>query len=359
MTTTTAPINHTIQSFLKSAGWAQADVYPMAGDASSRHYMRVAQPAKTAMLMVCPNAKDTIICTPDMTEDTRLQHGWNAMARLSGNKVQAFVAISTWLRNHGISTPEIYFADVDAGLILVEDFGDNLLANAIEKHQNQGELYDIAADALEHIQLLDTPDVMAGHGQHWPMLTYDDVALRAGADLFLTWMPKLIGSDAFDHDAVDAWHALWQPLITLITTRKPVLTLRDYHAENMIWLPKREGVKRMGMLDFQDAVMGHPAWDLVMLIEDVRRDVDEDTYTRLRNRWFKKYDDRFAQEFACVGAINATRILGIFARLAVRDQKTRYLDFMPRVWQVLDQHLEDQTLAPLQTWLNTHAKGVR
>jgi aminoglycoside/choline kinase family phosphotransferase len=189
-------------------------------------------------------------------------------------------------------------------------------------------------------------------------LTYDATALKAGADLFIDWLPKLKPELSFGPAARAEWDALWANIAQCGETGAQVLAHRDFHAENLLWLPARKGAARVGMIDFQDAVVAHPSWDLHSLLQDARRDVPPELETQVLARYFEHRRDldreAFLADYAALAALNEARILGVFARLVVRDHKPRYLEFMPRMWRQLERNLKNPALADLKTWFDRH-----
>jgi aminoglycoside/choline kinase family phosphotransferase len=182
--------------------------------------------------------------------------------------------------------------------------------------------------------------------------------LETAQNLFVEWLPKLRPELSFTPQALTEWEAIWAPIRARGEAGADVFCHRDYHAENLIWLPKRKGPARVGLLDFQDAVLAHPAWDLSMLLHDARRDVSSAREAQALGRYLAARPDldadAFLADYHALGALNVARILGIFARLVIRDGKPRYLAFMPRLWDYLDRCLADPTLAPLKAWFEAH-----
>ena len=203
------------------------------------------------------------------------------------------------------------------------------------------------------------PAVLAGSGATWPLLVYDDLALQTGGDLLPEWLPKLTPAMRLGAEAWAEWEAFWAPVRARGEAGASVFCHRDYHAENLIWLQDRQGAARVGLLDFQDALRAHPAWDVSMLLHDARREVAPELETAALKRYFElrpQVDPEiFIADFHLLGALNVCRILGLFARLVVRDGKPRYAAFMPRLWLYLDRCLADPGLADLRTWFATHA----
>jgi aminoglycoside/choline kinase family phosphotransferase len=347
------------RAFLAEAGLADAGREPLQGDASTRRYERLRTPTGASLiLMDQPPSVETHPCPPDADVATREALGYNAMARLAAGRVDAFVACAGYLRGQGLSAPRVVASDIASGLAVLEDLGDDLYARLIEGGADETPLYDATADVLVSLHRRAPPDVLRDGGATWPLLAYDDVALKTGGDLFLEWLPRLHPDLDFGEAARAEWEALWAPVRALGEAGASVFCHRDFHAENLIWLPKRAGPARVGLLDFQDAVRAHPAWDLSMLLHDARRDVSPDREQAVFDRYFalRPEVDRepLTGAFHGLGALNNARILGLFARLVVRDGKPRYRAFMPRLWRYLDRCLVEPAPAGLGAWLTRH-----
>lgn len=340
-----------IQTFLKLAGWGDATLTPLPGDASTRRYLRVAQGGRAAMLMDQPQHAETPQCPPAATPEERRALGYNAMARLAAGDVARFVAVARCLRARGLSTPEIYHADPNAGFALIEDLGDDLYADVLMRGGNERDLYAAAVDVLSELHADAAPDLLA---PGMPFYPYDEIAQIAEIDLMTDWfLPVALGRQAAQ-DEIAEHRALWQDALSLPLSAPPVFVHRDYHAQNLIWLPQREGAARVGLIDFQDAVAGSRAQDLMHLVEDARRDITSQTAAATIQRYLDAAPDldrdRFRAEMAIVAAQRNARIVGIFARLYKRDSKPRYLAYLPRVWGYLSRDLEHPVLAPLKAW---------
>ncbi|NJC40804.1 hypothetical protein GGQ87_001062 [Brevundimonas alba] len=344
--------------FLKSAGLADAERAPLPGDASTRRYERLTTPSgRSLMLMDQAPAAESRPCDPAWTPAERQAQGWNAIARLSAGRIEAFAAVANHLRSLGLSAPEIMAVDADAGLAVLEDFGDGLFARVIENGEPEEPLYLAAVEALASLHQAETPQTLSGPAGEWPLQIYDAVALKGGADLFVEWMPKLEPRLVFADSALSEWDAAWAPVIREAEAQASVMAHRDYHAENLIWLPERQGAARVGMIDFQDAVRAHPSWDLHSLLQDARRDVSPELEARALDHYFTLRPDldreAFMRSYAALAALNEARILGIFARLIVRDGKPRYRAFMARMWDHLQRNIPLAGQA-VQTWFDTH-----
>lgn len=350
---------HQRLDFLKASGLAAAVRAPLPGDASTRRYERLTTPSGTSlMLMDQPPATESAPCDPTWSPERRRAEGWNAVARLSAGRIEAFAAVAAHLRALDLSAPDIVALDAPVGLAVLEDFGDDLFAHAIGRGAEEAPLYLAAVETLARIHAAPTPNVLKGPAGDWPLLPYDETALQGGADLFVGWLPKLDPALTFDGAAMAEWHAAWAPVVTSGAAGATVMAHRDYHAENLIWLPDRAGPARAGMIDFQDAVRAHPSWDLHSLLQDARRDVSPDLERLALDHYFalRPEVDRapFLQAYAGLAALNEARILGVFARLITRDGKPRYRAFMPRMWAHLNTNLKAPGLEGVAAWFDRH-----
>lgn len=351
-----------LAAFLKAAGWGEAERAVLAGDASTRRYDRLRLGDRTAVLMDAPPHAERPACPPDASPEQRRALGYNAMARLAGPNAAAFAGLARELRARGFSAPDIYAADVENGFLLLEDLGDTLFARAIEAGEAPDALYAAAVDLLAALRRASLPDRVAEQGREWSVLSYDPVALQTEADLFLEWYAPERLRMRVSEDAREEWRQAWAGLFTHLNAEPGVLALRDVHAENLIWLPEREGLARAGLLDFQDALFGHPAYDLVSLLEDARRDVPKSLADAMIKRYVERayIDDEagFYRAYAVLGAQRNAKILGIFVRLAVRDGKTAYLRHLPRVARHFLADLAEPGLEPLAQWVRRHAPAL-
>lgn len=294
-----------ITTFLATCGWADAARAPLAGDASFRRYERLTRDTgDRAVLMIAP---------PTQGEDTR-----------------PFTNVARFLTEAGFSAPRLYAQDHASGLILLEDLGDDLFARVV-RPEIEADIYRAAVDVLVTLHKATPPRSIGSYG--------------------VEVMRHLAGLPAEWYGAKDGYLAELDTLLRATDNLMDVVTLRDYHAENLIWLPDRDGVARVGLLDFQDAARGHPAYDLVSLLEDARRDVPDAIRTEMIRHYVtmtRRQPQTFARDFALLGAQRNLRILGVFARLSKRDGKARYLDLIPRVWSHLMRDLSHPALATLR-----------
>jgi N-acetylmuramate 1-kinase len=343
---------------LKETGFTDAQRLPLAGDASTRRYERLVLPDRRAVLMDAPSTAETQPCPPGATPAERRQLGWNAMARLAASRVEAFAAVSDYLSSIGLAAPQVYGADIEAGYMVLEDLGDALYARVIEDGADEIALYRAASEVLAHVHAIDPPARMTGvGGAAWPLLEYDALALEVNVDLFAEWLPR-----AADVRITDAERARWEQVRNALIVKAlgfpRAFTIRDYHAENLIWLPHREGLKRVGLLDYQDALRGWRAWDFTMLLDDARRDVSEAAREAAIGVYLDltgAEDAAFRRELAVLGALNTMRILGRFAQLA-SEGKTKYAAFMPREWGHLARSLKHPALAEARAFVEGVAR---
>jgi aminoglycoside/choline kinase family phosphotransferase len=347
--------NEEMQAFLSGAGWGGAELHPLAGDASTRRYVRASLNGRKAMVMDQPQAAETPACPPGATSEQRRAMGYNAIARLVGADVGRFVATADFLRARGLSAPQIYAADTKYGFALIEDLGDGLYADVLTDGGDENALYGTAIDALARIHVETAPTVLSPDK---PLHVYDEVALVAETDLMTQWfMPVALGRGASDAEIAEH-RALWLEVLEPVLASPSVFVHRDYHAQNLILLPERQGIARAGMIDFQDAVAGAHSYDLISLVEDARRDVTPALAEAMTVRYLdvmraqgrRLDEDAYRGEMAVMAAQRNAKIAGIFARLYKRDGKPRYLSYLPRVWGYLNRDLEHPALARLKAW---------
>ena len=343
------------EDFLHRAGWGNAEIAPLPGDASTRHYARLHQNGQRAMLMDQPQAAEMAVAPPDADESTRRALGYNAVARLAGADCRRFTAVAEYLRARGLGAPAIHAADHSHGWLVLEDFGETLFTAVLMQGVSEEELYKAAVEVLAKLHQEPAPELLA---PGLPLFAYDDVALIAETDLMLEWfLPLALGRKATEAEYRDH-RALWRAALNAIADSEPVFVHRDYHAQNLMWLPQRSGLARIGLIDFQDAVAGRRAYDLISLVEDARRDVSPELaeiatthyLDAMRAQGTPLDETHFRGEMAVMAAQRNAKIVGIFARLYVRDGKRRYLSYLPRVWAYLERDLSHPLLADLRAW---------
>jgi len=305
-------------AFLAVAGWGGAEVAPLAGDASNRRYLRLRRDGGgRAVLMDSPPAR--------------------------GEDPRPFLTVTQILRGRGFSAPEVFAADPEAGFLLLEDLGDALFARVAEAEPaREAELYAAAADLLAELQ--------AEPADALPLPPYDAATLLREAALVWEWYWPGARGAPVSETAVAAVRGALETALGPLSGARSALALRDYHAENLVWLPERRGTARVGLLDHQDALRGHGAYDLVSLLEDARRDVSGDAAAGAEARFLAASGadpEAHAAARAALGAQRNLKILGIFARLARRDGKPGYLALLPRVWGHLRRDLGHPALEEL------------
>ncbi|MCY3827896.1 MAG: tRNA (adenosine(37)-N6)-threonylcarbamoyltransferase complex ATPase subunit type 1 TsaE [Rhodospirillaceae bacterium] len=308
--------------FLAGTDWRDAPMTALSGDASFRRYFRLAGGPSPALLMDAPPAHED---------------------------AAAFVRVARHLCDLGFSAPAIHAEDPAQGFLVIEDFGDATFTRLLAEGADEAALYRLAADTL--IALHRHPAAASVEAP-----PYDGDALQREADLLIDWfLPAVIGAPTPPAAAAE-YRAVWRSLYPLAETAPPTLVLRDYHVDNLMELPGRAGVAACGLLDFQDAVIGSPAYDLVSLVADARRDIRPALRDATVERYLAAFPalDRadFLAAAAMLSAQRNCKIIGIFTRLMARDGKPVYLQHIPRVWRLLEADLAHPALAPVRAWLD-------
>ncbi len=302
-----------LSEFLIRSGWDGAMVTPVAGDASFRRYFRIRCAQKgQAILMDAPPPH----------EDPR-----------------PFINIAEYLLAHSFRAPEILARDLENGMVLIEDFGDRRMREHLDDHpEDEIATYKHAIDVI--IRLSRQPNA--------DLEPYDLAAYMREVRLLTEWYMPAMGL-AWNQDAFDQ---VWADMLVHVARRRDVTVLRDYHAENIMLLADGD----QGLIDFQDALVGHPAYDLVSLLQDARRDVSPELEAAMLQHYRNEANisDDFDHHYALLGAQRNTKIIGIFTRLWKRDGKDRYLSFLPRMWGLLERDLAHPALAPLKAWFDAN-----
>jgi len=332
-----------VRKFIGDSRWAGATREFLPVDASARRYERLRDDGRTAILMDMPRL-------PSAGDDAHYRDTVH-LAR----DVAPFVSISAALRGLGLSAPEICHADTAQSLALIEDFGDGVFNAMIAAGHDMGEPYRAAVDVL--IRLARAGDRVAADDKT-PIAVFDTAAMAGELDLLLQWYWPLAFEGRLKREARQGFERAWAPLLADLAVAPRVLMLRDFHSPNLMWLPDRAGIARVGLLDFQDAVMAHPAYDLVSLLQDARIDLPETLERDMLEYYFARYKEQvgaldeaaFRLAYATLGAQRNTKILGIFARLAIRDGKRRYLAHIDRVVGYLRGNLAHPGLSDLRGW---------
>ncbi|GJD93767.1 hypothetical protein OCOJLMKI_0964 [Methylobacterium iners] len=345
-----------LRALLDRSGWDEATRVPMQGDASSRAYERLVKPdGTTAVLMISPPRADG--------PPVRDGKPYSTIVKLA-ESVHAFVGVDRGLRALGFSAPRIYGEDLSAGLLIIEDLGSEPV---VDSNGPRPERYAEATRLLAKLHGTELPGVLpVADGIDHVLPSYDLEALLFEAELLPDWYCPAIRGASLPGPARSEFLALWSDALRGIPGERPTWTLRDYHSPNLIWLPDREGLERIGVIDFQDAVLGHPAYDVASLLQDARVDASAEFELRLLGLYVRERRARdpdfdmhaFAHAYAVLAAQRATKILGIFARLDRRDGKPGYLAHLPRIEAYLARNLKHPALSALRTWHATHLPGL-
>ena len=307
-----------VETFIAGTDWQGATVAPLAGDASNRRYLRLHHPALgQAVLMDAPREK--------------------------GEDTAPFIRIAEYLNAQGLSAPRILARDEALGFLMLEDLGDDLFARVIPREPKlEKSLYSAATDLLVQLHKAPPPDGLAA---------YDPPLMADLAALPFDWYAK--GDAHLRAEFVQ----VMQRALEGLHGPSDVLIQRDYHAENLLWLPDRDGAARVGLLDFQDAMLGHRAYDLVSLLQDARRDVPQNVEEAMIARYVDATaldPAHFRADYNRLGAQRNLRIVGVFARLCIRDGKAHYVDLIPRVWGHLMRNLTDPALSDVAALVQAH-----
>ena len=300
-------------AFLARAGWGGAVIEPVAGDASFRRYFRARLGEASAILMDAPPPH----------EDPR-----------------PFISIAKWLTGKGFAAPAILHDDLEQGLVLIEDFGDVRMRETVDgAPESELRLYEAAIDILVELHKHEAA----------PVDPYDMAVYHREAALLPEWYTPALGIDV----DIEGYRAAWDTVLAPVLEGTPVTVLRDYHAENIMLIPDSD---TLGLLDFQDALAGHAAYDLVSLLQDARRDVDASLETAMLDRYKRitGSGDAFDVAYHVLGAQRNAKIVGIFTRLWKRDGKPRYPTLCPRVWRYLERDLAHPALKPVADWFDAN-----
>jgi aminoglycoside/choline kinase family phosphotransferase len=315
----------TAPDFLARHGWGDAEIRPLAGDASFRRYFRIHRGGETAVLMDAPPEQEDI---------------------------GPFLNVAGHLLERGFCPPRPLAIDRGKGLLLLEDFGDDRAGPLLEREpERERAIYESAVDILARL---------AGQPAPADLPLYDDEAMSREVLLFSQWYAPTLGLEVDEASYIEAWRQVWGEVLEIVE-RNPVMVLRDYHADNLMVLPGRT---ELGLLDFQDALAGHPAYDLESLLQgsgryDVAPELEEAMIARYCAAANVAGRDRFRAHYEILGAQRNTKILGIFTRLWKRDGKTHYLSLQPRVWNYLERNLAHPALGPVRAWFDANVPAEK
>ena len=324
--------------FLADNGWKPEHRSPLAYDASFRRYDRLLDGDRRAVLMDAPPPQ----------EDTR-----------------SFIMVAELLVSLGLSAPKIYAQNTDHGFLLLEDFGDRTYTRVLKEFPMQEQfLYEQAVDAL--IYLHKTPEKVQITSS---LAAYNTKTLLGEVHLLTDWYIPYVTTESLAPEAMVAYKVVWEELFDYVQSQPKCLVLRDFHVDNLLSLDEKAGIRACGLLDFQDALAGSRAYDLMSLLEDARRDIDDQIIKILKQRYYAAFEnlaapgierDAFDATYAILGAGRHAKVIGVFVRLYVRDDKPNYLIHIPRVWRLLERSLNHPMLLPVLDWFDTYVpKNLR
>lgn len=322
------------------------------GDASARRYGR----------MICRNGRTAILMDwPRQPDGPPIRDGrpYSRIAHLAEH-VGPFIALSAALDAHGFTVPRVLAHDRDRGLLVLDDLGDGVFGSLVQSGAIRQEmLWQEAVDALVALRRFNVAqDLPLPDGTSYRLPPYDRDALVIETELLLDWYWPAAHAGTAPADVRASFGEVWSAIFDRLLALPKGLALRDFHSPNLMWCPRRHGIGRVGIIDFQDALAGHAAYDLVSLLQDARLEVEPGLEDHLYRRYLRAVhaaepgfkDDEFAFAYAALGAQRATKILGIFSRLAARDGKPQYLQHMPRIWGYLERNLQSPHLLALRAW---------
>ncbi|MGI9380095.1 MAG: tRNA (adenosine(37)-N6)-threonylcarbamoyltransferase complex ATPase subunit type 1 TsaE [Methyloligellaceae bacterium] len=340
-----------IWRFVETTQWQSSVWRYLQGDASTRRYIRLESPAHPALMVDSPARSDGPVIKHGMT--------YSQIAHLAED-AGAFIAISGYLTSIGIRAPQVLANDLSKGLFIVEDLGKEVYSRLISANKPIEPLYRAALDVLLGLGRHQVPESLpvAKTGEQYTIPVYDTPALTVEVELFLEWHLKLRKDLEISENHEDKFISVWQELFGSLEHEKNHLVLRDFHSPNLIFLDDRKSASSVGVIDFQDGVRGPEAYDVVSLLQDARVDIPQDIESRLLDYYCaqRRSDDctfdekQFRRQYALLGAQRNTKILGIFARLAIRDSKPQYLKHIPRIWGYLERNLSNDYLCDLKHW---------
>jgi N-acetylmuramate 1-kinase len=345
-----------LDRFIGGTEWSRANHHYLFGDASARGYTRLRMNGASVLLMDWPKVPDG---PPIKQGRTYSQIAHRA------EDVGPFVAVAAALRSAGLSAPCIYAQDFDAGLLILEDFGDETFAKIALEGLDLFSLYQLAVDALLKLRKRPPQRLLTANGVSHLLPHFDREALGIEAELLIDWFLPAVRGTETPQAARDDFAALWNEQFEWLLQQPAGWVLRDFHSPNLLWRPGEDGMARLGIIDFQDAMRGHLAYDLVSLLQDARLDLPGGFEAALFGHYCEHaaatdagFDAKsFLRAYHLLGAQRATKLLGIFTRLCRRDGKRAYLQHLPRVACYLAENLNDPALARLKSWYERELPG--
>jgi len=320
-------------TFLEKAISGSFSKIQLPNDCSPRLYFRVTLADNSSLILMDSD--------PDLGEDIR-----------------PFLALTYELEKQGFTVPKVISVDINKGLALLSDMGDNLFNTHLNSQPaDEMRLYKSAVELLVHVQEKEISNPLAFNtDEYHRVFSYGMVQYLNELKVFLNWYVKEALGRPVSEAASNEFIAIWRGLLTLLKNDDPVLVLRDFHADNLFWYAKATGISTIGLIDYQDALFGHPAYDLVSLLEDARRDVSDNVVTEAMRYYMiltnEKNEELFKRDYAILAAQRNLKILGIFMRMARHLKRDKYLDYLPRVWRYLNNDLKHPALAPVRDWLD-------
>ena len=343
-----------LRRFLERSAWREAKRRFFEGDASTRRYERLVLGERRAVLMDMPARPDG--------PPIRNGKSYSAIAHLAED-TRAVAAINEGLRSRGLSAPELFEADLANGFLVIEDLGDALYGRMMNERLPIDEPMTAAVAVLADIAAQDWPAAtpIPSGGMH-KLPHYDQDALEIEVELLIDWFWPLATQTTASEEARAGFLAVWRKLWPHVMIGKKTWVLRDYHSPNLLWLAGREGAARVGIIDTQDALLGHPAYDLGSMLQDARVEVRAQTarelldyYCAYRTAAEKDFDEAaFRRAYLILATQRLTKVLGIFAKLAKRDNKPQYLRHLGKLNRYLEANFKAPVLAELKAWYDTH-----
>lgn len=348
-----------IDDFIAQSAFAGAVRHKIPGDASTRWYERLDLNGKNYILMNAP-ATDGAICEPGMDEATRRALGYIASARLAAGRIEAFVTIADFIRKAGLAAPQIHAFDAENGIAILDDFGTQQYYEWLQSGQApEGELYEGAIGALVKLQQARPAETLTAQGVSWNLFGYDRMMIESEGDIFLEWYCDRDQNLNLSAAAQDEFRTTLQSLMHPLLAQQDTLVLRDYHSPNIMWRGAETGLDRVGIIDFQDALRGGRAYDLVSLLQDARRDVSLQLEADMLNLYLQQSgctdEETLRAEYALWGMQRNIRLVGLWPRLKLRDGKPHYMQqHMARVMAYLQRDLQHPACAPMKQWFDRY-----
>jgi len=312
------------EDFIADSIWKNWTCEALSADASFRRYFRLTNENQSVLLMDAPPESEDLA---------------------------SYIKIDQYLLSMGLRAPKIYKSDLNDGFAIIEDFGLQTYTQLLDSGEEAEPLYKLAVDVLAKLHKNDTQI-------SFDIPRYDDGYYQEEAELLIDWYWPARTGKKISTALRDEYLQLWQQLLAQVSTKNECLILRDYHVDNLMITGSDINLSSCGLLDFQDALIGPKAYDFVSLFEDARRDVDADMAKRLMNGYLANIDEAehksFTYDYHVLGAHRHVKVVGIFVRLCIRDNKAHYLSYLPRVQNLLEHALQAPEMAPLQAWFKRH-----